>query len=107
MAKIKGTHNAMKSGMVAGEAAFDAVTSATEGEGEQPADMSGYEVALRNSWVWSDLKEVRNLCPSFNTRLGLWGGIAYCDIDTPILKGRTPWTFRNSKLRDAQHSTCL
>lgn len=104
IAKIKGTHNAMKSGMVAGETAFDVIMSARGGEGSKPADMSEYEVALKNSWVWSDLKEVRNLRPSFNTRLGMWGGIAYSGIDSLVLKGRTPWTFRNSKLSDAEHT---
>jgi electron-transferring-flavoprotein dehydrogenase len=109
IAKIKGTHNAMKSGMVAAEAAFDAVTSAVakdevEDEHAKAADMSGYEKALKDSWVWSDLKEVRNLRPSFNTSLGIWGGVAYSGIDSLLLKGRTPWTFRNSKLNDAQHT---
>jgi electron-transferring-flavoprotein dehydrogenase len=101
IAKIKGTHNAMKSGMVAAEAAFDVVTSEIEGEG---ANMSGYEKALKESWVWTDLKEVRNLRPSFNTRLGIWGGIAYSGIDSLLLKGRTPWTFRNSAQNDAKHT---
>jgi len=107
IAKIKGTHNAMKSGMVAAEVAFDAVTSTATEEGEVEtvvADMSGYGKALKDSWVWSDLKEVRNLRPSFNTRLGIWGGIAYSGIDSLLLKGRTPWTFRNSPQNDAQHT---
>lgn len=101
VAKIKGTHNAMKSGMLAAEAAFKVI----EEEDEQPADMSSYDTSLRDSWVWSDLKEVRNLRPSFNTRLGIWGGIAYSGIDSLLLKGRTPWTFRNkSKTLDAEHT---
>lgn len=109
IAKIKGTHNAMKSGMVAAEAAFDAVTSITvedeaDGENGKAVDMSGYEEALKESWVWSDLKEVRNLRPSFNTPLGIWGGIAYSGVDSLLLKGRTPWTFRNSSRNDAQHT---
>ncbi|CCL98735.1 uncharacterized protein FIBRA_00740 [Fibroporia radiculosa] len=107
VAKIKGTHNAMKSGMLAAEAAFDTITSqdeATESK-NAPADMSGYEEALSRSWVYSDLHEVRNLRPSFNTALGIWGGIAYSGIDSLVLKGRTPWTFRNkSKLSDAAHT---
>jgi len=103
IAKIKGTHNAMKSGMVAAEAAFGAVTSESAEE-RKVADMSGYEKALKDSWVWSDLKEVRNLRPSFNTRLGIWGGIVYSGIDSLLLKGRTPWTFRNSSQNDAQHT---
>jgi electron-transferring-flavoprotein dehydrogenase len=103
IAKIKGTHNAMKSGMLAAEAAFDVV--AKEGGSESAADLSTYDSALRSSWVYSDLHEVRNLRASFNTPLGIWGGIAYSGIDSLILKGRTPWTFRNKrKLTDAQHT---
>lgn len=103
VAKIKGTHNAMKSGMLAAEAAFDAVTSSADTSTEAGADMSKYDVALRESWVWKDLKEVRNLRPSFNTPLGLWGGIAYSGVDSLLLKGRTPWTFR-TKIGDAKHT---
>ncbi|TDL20717.1 hypothetical protein BD410DRAFT_725364 [Rickenella mellea] len=102
VAKIKGTHNAMKSGMLAAEAAFDAITSESE-VSEQGVDMSKYESSLKSSWVWSDLKEVRNLRPSFNTPLGIWGGIAYSGVDSLILKGRTPWTFHN-KVSDAKHT---
>ncbi|KAF5381762.1 hypothetical protein D9615_005511 [Tricholomella constricta] len=102
VAKIKGTHNAMKSGMLAGEAAFSAVQSSSEAaesdsESASPAaDMSSYDTALRESWVWKDLHEVRNLRPSFNTRLGLWGGIAYSGVDSLFLKGRVPWTFKHA-----------
>ncbi|GBE83685.1 Probable electron transfer flavoprotein-ubiquinone oxidoreductase [Sparassis crispa] len=110
VAKIKGTHNAMKSGMLAAEAAFNAITaqdsdaSASEGE-NATVDMSKYEESLRESWVWSDLYEVRNVRPSFNTPLRMWGGIAYSGVDTLLLKGRTPWTFRNTTGKsDAAHT---
>lgn len=98
VAKIKGTHNAMKSGMLAAEAAFDAV--ATEAE---EADMSAYQDALKKSWVYSELREVRNIRPSFNTRLGIWGGIAYSGVDSLLLKGRVPWTFKHPGT-DAAHT---
>ncbi|KAH9169539.1 FAD/NAD-P-binding domain-containing protein [Lactarius sanguifluus] len=101
VAKIKGTHNAMKTGMLAAEAAFDAITA----DNNTSIDMSAYEKAFRESWVYSDLYEVRNLRPSFNTPLGIYGGIAYSGIDTLLLKGRTPWTFRNSsRTTDAAHT---
>ncbi|KAI0080480.1 FAD/NAD(P)-binding domain-containing protein [Panus rudis PR-1116 ss-1] len=106
VAKIKGTHNAMKSGMLAAETAFDAISSSDASENEEnPTDMSKYDDALRNSWVHEDLYEVRNLRPSFNTPLGIWGGIAYSGLDSLILKGRTPWTFRNTSGKsDAAHT---
>jgi electron-transferring-flavoprotein dehydrogenase len=100
VAKIKGTHNAMKSGMLAAEAAFDAVSSA--GSDEAPSDMSKYAESVKSSWIYQDLYEVRNLRPSFHTSLGIWAGIAYSGIDTLFLKGRTPWTLRNPKISDAQ-----
>ncbi|KAI0355284.1 FAD/NAD(P)-binding domain-containing protein [Trametes cingulata] len=105
--KIKGTHNAMKSGMLAAEAAFDVVaaqTSESPSE-EEVADMSAYETSLRNSWVYEDLYEVRNVRPSFNTPLGVIGGVLYSGIDTLLLRGRTPWTFRNKLgMSDAAHT---
>ena len=54
-----------------------------------PTDMSAYATAFRNSWAHADLYEVRNLRPSFNTALGIWGGIAYSGVDTLLLKGIT------------------
>ncbi|KAI0328418.1 FAD/NAD(P)-binding domain-containing protein [Cubamyces sp. BRFM 1775] len=107
VAKIKGTHNAMKSGMLAAEAAFDVVASQTSESPseEEPADMSAYETSLRNSWVHEDLYEVRNLRPSFNTPLGVIGGVMYSGIDSLLLRGRTPWTFRNKLGKsDAAHT---
>ncbi len=107
IAKIKGTHNAMKSGMLAAESAYAALegSESESDEDAKPVDMSAYDTALRSSWVWDDLKEVRNLRQSFNTSLGLWGGIAYSGIDSLFLKGRTPWTFRNrSGMTDAKHT---
>jgi electron-transferring-flavoprotein dehydrogenase len=101
VAKIKGTHNAMKTGMLAAEAAFD-VLSADNGS---PADLSAYDKAFKESWVYSELHEVRNLRPSFNTPLGIFGGIVYSGIDSLLLKGHTPWTFRNSsRVTDAAHT---
>lgn len=104
VAKIKGTHNAMKSGMLAAETAYQQVIKLkSEDSAEAVADMSPYETALKESWVWKDLQEVRNLRPSFNTGLGIWGGMAYSGIDSLFLKGRVPWTFRH-KGTDASHT---
>ncbi|KAH9915142.1 FAD/NAD-P-binding domain-containing protein [Epithele typhae] len=103
VAKIKGTHNAMKSGTLAAEAAFDALAS--QPEEDKPTDMSAYDTALQNSWVRDDLYEVRNVRPSFQTPLGMFGGVAYSGLDTLLLRGRTPWTFRNKTgLSDAAHT---
>ncbi|CAE7227975.1 unnamed protein product [Rhizoctonia solani] len=105
--KIKGSHTAMKSGMLAAEAAYDEVVKGDE-EGEvsevqaatpsispfttKAGNMSAYTTALTRSWVWSELKDVRNVRPSFATPLGIWGGIAWSGLDTLLLRGKVPWT---------------
>ncbi|KAG8780510.1 hypothetical protein FRC16_003117, partial [Serendipita sp. 398] len=101
--KIKGTHNAMKSGMLAAETSFAQLERLMEEDSTEPVDMSEYESSLKDSWVWKELKEVRNLRPSFNTPLGIWGGMAYSGVDSLFLKGRVPWTFRH-KGTDAGHT---
>ncbi len=93
--KIKGSHTAMKSGMIAAECVFDALADAAGGAGE----VSAYDGALRSSWVHEELRGVRNIRPSF--RWGLWPGIAYSALDTFVLRGRAPWTLRHH----ADHGT--
>ena len=85
--KIKGSHTAMKSGMLAAEAAFEA---ASKGAG---SELTQYGEAVKQSWIWTELKQVRNLRPSY--RKGLWLGMIYSALDIFILRGRAPWTFRN------------
>ncbi|KAH8666354.1 electron transfer flavoprotein [Xylariales sp. PMI_506] len=89
--KIKGTHNAMKSGILAGEAAWNALKDGDSGS----VFLYEYEESLRNSSIWKELKEVRNIRPSFHTPLGLYGGIMYSGLDTLLLKGRVPFTLKH------------
>ncbi|WFD44772.1 electron-transferring-flavoprotein dehydrogenase [Malassezia psittaci] len=95
--KIKGTHNAMKSGMLAAEAAFQALSQRTEDNLYTPIDLPEYKKLLDESWIMPELYEVRNLRPSFHGPLGFWGGLMYSGLDSMILKGRTPWTFHHAK----------
>lgn len=90
--KIKGTHNAMKSGMVAAEAIFDAFSRNSLDYGFEPVE---YETSLKNSWVWKELKEARNVRPSFNSPLGLFGGFAYTGAFYLFLRGLEPWTLKH------------
>src|SRR3984885_13351014 len=83
--KIKGSHTAMKSGMVAAETVFKRLA------GDATAD---YRSALEASWVWPELYAARNIRPAF--RHGLWAGLAHAALDTYILRGRAPWTLRQS-----------
>jgi electron-transferring-flavoprotein dehydrogenase len=82
--KIKGSHTAMKSGMVAAEAVFRRLS------GEPGAEV---RAALEQTWVWEELRGVRNIRPSF--RWGLWGGLAYSALDTYVFRGNAPWTFHH------------
>ena len=86
--KIKGSHTAMKTGMLAAEAVFDALT----GEAES-AEASSYEATIKKSWIWDELYRVRNIRPSF--KWGMWGGLVYSAIDTFVFRGRAPWTLKH------------
>ncbi len=90
VAKIKGTHSAMKSGMVAAEAVFEALQADTDAR----PDVAGYEDRLRDSWLWDELHRVRNIRPGF-ARFGLWGGLVNAAVDSYLFRGKAPWTFRN------------
>ncbi|KOS13073.1 electron-transferring-flavoprotein dehydrogenase [Malassezia pachydermatis] len=95
--KIKGTHNAMKSGMLAAEAAMDALAKRSEEDPYAPIDIEAYKTKLDESWVMKELHEVRNIRPSFHGPLGFWGGLLYSGLETMILKGRVPWTLHHPK----------
>ena len=86
--KIKGTHTAMKSGMAAAEAIFEALEAMSSGH--EPVS---YPEKLQQSWLWPELYKVRNIRPGFGK--GLWLGLAYAAIDTYLLRGRAPWTLKN------------
>ena len=73
--RIKGSHNAMKTGMMAAEAAFAAI-----GEGREADELTAYTAAYENSWVYQDLKRVRNVKPLWS-KLGLIGGLAAGGLD--------------------------
>ena len=78
--KIKGSHTAIKSGMLAAEAIV-------------AGDLGKYPDMLKQSWVYDELYKVRNIRPGF--KFGLLAGIMHAAIDTFILRGRAPWTFKH------------
>jgi len=90
--KIKGTHTAMKTGMVAAEAVWDTIKSGESAtEGIHP---TLYEERLKSSWVWDEMKSVRNIKPAFH-KLGLWGGMAYTGLFYVLGRGKEPWTLKH------------
>ncbi|KAG0714284.1 Electron transfer flavoprotein-ubiquinone oxidoreductase, mitochondrial [Chionoecetes opilio] len=151
--KIKGTHNAMKSAMLAAESIYQALTDPQNEEKEeehwsklvwwtiwpwcerhsfapatptQPSPLAhsdprgfsvhfllllgsaiglsihgggvdpvSYEGTLRESWVWKELKAVRNVRPSFHSPLGLYGGLAYTGLFYVLGRGKEPWTLKH------------
>ncbi|QNP95846.1 YALIA101S04e09428g1_1 [Yarrowia lipolytica] len=108
--KIKGTHTAMKSGMLAAETIweqFQAENEAgtplvvSEAEDLEPElfktiDLANYEQKFKDSWIYDELHEVRNVRPSFHNPLKNWGGLLYSGIDTFLLRGRVPWTLKHA-----------
>jgi electron-transferring-flavoprotein dehydrogenase len=85
--KIKGTHTAMKSGMIAAEAVFEALAADAEGA----VEATGIGSRFTGSWIDQELHRVRNIRPAFQH--GLWAGLAYGAVDTYLLRGKAPWTF--------------
>jgi electron-transferring-flavoprotein dehydrogenase len=91
--RIKGSHNAMKSGMLAAEAAFAALR---DGGG---AELTAYPEALRRSWVYDDLYRVRNVKPGL--KWGAWLGTAHAGVHLWLNSLRlgflVPWTLHHGK----------
>jgi electron-transferring-flavoprotein dehydrogenase len=77
---LKGVHYAMKSGMLAAEAAVDAVGPG--GTAWQPGALDSYDEAVRGSYIWSDLHRVRNARPAFSKGFYRGGLVAGLSITT-------------------------
>jgi len=91
----------MKSGILAAESSFDVLNKA---EGTQGVVLD-YENRVQDSWIWEDLKRVRNIHPAF-AKYGNLGGIMYTGMHWLFFKGKEPWTFHhrtpdNKKLKPA------
>lgn len=100
--KIKGIHTSMHSGMLAAESTYQALTDSKD---NGTVMLYNYEDALRKSHIWKELKEVRNMRPSFHSPLKLFGGILYSGLEAYILKGRVPWTLSHPKTDAASTKT--
>lgn len=91
--KIKGTHTAMKSGMLAAEACFDALMAKATQPQRKPMELTAYSDKLHQSWVARELYAVRNIRPAF--KYGLLFGLANAAWETYITYGKSPWTLKN------------
>ena len=93
--RIKGSHAAIKSGMLAAEAAFAALRAARAND-----ELGAYPEAFRESWLHDELHRARNFKPWMSK--GLAVGTLMVGVDQVVFGGRAPWTLRH---RHADHET--
>jgi electron-transferring-flavoprotein dehydrogenase len=86
--RIKGSHAAIKSGMMAAEAAAEALKA-----GRSADELSAYPAAFRSSWLYDELHKARNFKPWMSK--GLYLGSLMVGIDQVLFRGRAPWTLRH------------
>ena len=94
MPKIKGSHTAMKSGIIAAETIIDHINS--------KVDLSEYENRFKSSWVFKELYQARNVKPSF--QWGLIPAMIFTGIDQKIFGGRLPFTLQH---KHADHEALI
>lgn len=99
VAKIKGTHGAMKSGMLAAEAVFKALEENPDAPFVTPTTLDD---EFKNSWLYKELKSCRNIRPSFNSTLGFFGGMVYTAMFYVLGRGMEPWTIKHHDKIDAK-----
>ena len=90
VSRIKGSHAAIKTGMLAAEAAFDALQA-----GRQHDELTAYPEAFEKSWLYTELNKARNFKAWFGK--GLFVATLMNGIEQWLFKGRMPWTIRRNK----------
>ena len=88
--RIKGSHAAMKSGMLAAEAAYDAVAAGRSGD-----ELADYVRGFEASWLHDELHRARNFKPAMGK--GLWSGTLLVGIDQVLFRGKAPYTMRTKR----------
>jgi electron-transferring-flavoprotein dehydrogenase len=96
VSRIKGSHAAIKTGMLAAEAAFDAIAA-----GRQHDELSAYPQAFEKSWLYTELHKARNFKTWF--KKGLFTATLMNGVEQLLFKGNMPWTLR----RDRPDHACL
>jgi len=95
--RIKGSHAAIKSGMLAADAAVDAI-----GAGRAQDELAAYPKAFEQSWLHDELHRARNFKPALSK--GLLTGTLLVGIDQILLRGKAPWTMHHAY---ADHETLI
>jgi electron-transferring-flavoprotein dehydrogenase len=88
-ARIKGSHTAIKSGMLAAEAAVAALAA-----GREQDELEAFTAAYKSSWLHEELFKARNFKPYMAK--GLWLGSMLYGIDQKLFGGKLPWTLHNT-----------
>ena len=98
--RIKGTHNAMKTGMLAAESAFKSIVDPQISTNKI---LNSYPEAIKSSWVWSDLNSVRNVKPLLS-KYGTWMGMLFGGTEMWLASFNIflPWTLKHNL---ADHET--
>lgn len=99
-AKIKGSHTAMKSGMVAAEVLFETL-GGSDDAANGGAELTQYKAAFESSWAHKELNASRNFGPAVH-KFGIWLGGAFNFIDQNFFKGKMPFTLKDET---ADHET--
>jgi len=92
MPKIKGSHTAMKSGIIAAETIVEHI--------KNNSDLSIYETKFKKSWAFNELHAARNVKPSFGW--GLFLAILFTGLDQILFRGKLPFTLKH---KHADHET--
>jgi electron-transferring-flavoprotein dehydrogenase len=87
MLKIKGSHTAMKSGMLAADAVFNALASGAQGG----TVLDSYPEMFKSSWLYDELYEARNAAPAIH-KFGTLFGSAFTWVDQTFMRGHAPFT---------------
>lgn len=90
-AKIKGSHTAMKSGMLAAETLFEAITNGDQGK----QDLLAYGEKFKQSWLHEELYKARNFGAAMH-KFGMWLGGAFNWFDQNIFGGKLPVTLKDN-----------
>ena len=86
--RIKGSHAAIKSGMLAADAAYEAVKAARASD-----ELSAYPEAFKTSWLHEELHKARNFKPLMSKNIFIGSPLVF--IDQTILGGKAPWTMHH------------
>lgn len=88
--RIKGSHAAIKTGMLAAQAAYDAIVAGRSGD-----ELSAYPEAFESSWLYAELNKARNFKQWF--KKGLTVGTLMAGVEQFLLRGNVPWTIHREQ----------